>query len=196
MTWGKIWGMFVVTIVIADLVWLNFEFYKIKSKPQVVTNQVSNCNTCPTPEPIVTIATPIPTKIITVKNTVPEKKMKSVSYVPVTGTGQTLETKWTDLTGTDFYINTDDYPNIKEAYFEGSLRLFNGNGLAYARLMDVTAGVEVWGSDIQTNSQSFVTVVSGNLTLRSGKHLYRVQVKSLTADTTIFNSGRIKLITN
>ena len=194
MTWGKIWGMFVVTAIIADLVWLNFEFYKLKSKPQIVTNQVSNCNTCPTPEPIVAIATPIPTKVVAIKNIVPEKKTKSVSYVPVTGTGQTLENKWTDLSGTDFYINTDDYPNIKEAYFEGSLRLFNGNGIAYARLMDVTAGVEVWGSDIQTSSQSFVTIVSGNLTLRSGKHLYRVQVKSLTADTAIFNSGRIKIV--
>jgi len=194
MTWGKIWGMFVVTAVIANLVWLNFEFYKLKLKPQIVTNQVSNCNTCPTPEPVAVaeIATPIPTKIV--RNLVPEKKTKSVSYVPVTGTGQTLENKWTDLSGTDFYINTDDYPNIKEAYFEGSLRLFNGNGIAYARLMDVTAGVEVWGSDIQTSSQNFATVVSGNLTLRSGRHLYRVQVKSLTADTAIFNSGRIKII--
>jgi hypothetical protein len=183
-----------VLIVIANLVWLNFEFYKLKSKPQVVTNQVSNCNTCPTPEPIVATETATPTPKSIVRNVVQVKKEKTVSYVPVTGTGQTLENKWTDLSGTDFYINTDDYPNIKEAYFEGSLRLFNGNGLAYARLMDVTAGVEVWGSDIQTSSQSFVTVVSGNLTLRSGKHLYRVQVKSLTADTAIFNSGRIKII--
>jgi hypothetical protein len=74
------------------------------------------------------------------------------------------------------------------------MKLLNGNGLAYLRLFDITAGIEVWGSEISTNSQDFTSVSSGKMTVRNGTHLYRVQAKSLTADTTIFNSGRIKVI--
>jgi hypothetical protein len=66
--------------------------------------------------------------------------------------------------------------------------------LAYLRLFDVTAGVEVWGSEISTGSQNFTSVSSTKMTIKNGTHLYRVQAKSLTADTTIFNSGRIKFI--
>lgn len=141
----------------------------------------------PTPTTI-----PTPTTKIVVKNTM--KKTKSIQYIPIPGSGSTLENKWTDLSGTEFYISTDDYPNLVGAYFEANMKLLNGNGLAYLRLFDVTAGIEVWGSEISTSSQSFTSVSSGKLTIRSGTHLYRVQAKSLTADMTVFNSGRIKVI--
>ena len=120
-------------------------------------------------------------------------KAKTISYVPITGNGSTLENNWVNLPGTEFYFNPDDYSNIKEAYFEANIKLLNGNGKAYLRLFDITAGIEVWGSEVETSSQSYTTIISGNLTFRSGNHLYRVQAKSLTADTTFFNSGRIKL---
>ena len=179
-----------IMIVLADLGWVNYKLFTIKP---TVTNQVSNCNTCPTPEPKIVEETiiPEPTKIISKITTT--KSEKKVLYIPVTGTGQTTENKWTDLSGTDFYLNTGDYNNITESYFEASLRLFNGNGTAFVRLFDVTAGVEVWGSEVSVSSQNFVTGVSGKMTLKSGNHLYRVQAKSLTADTTIFNSGRIRI---
>jgi len=101
---------------------------------------------------------------------------------------------WENLAGTEFNLNTNDYPNLKEAYFEANMKLVNGNGTAYLRLFDITAGIEVWGSEVEVKSQNFTVVVSGKLTLRSGNHLYRVQAKSLTADTTVFNSGRIKMV--
>ena len=138
-----------------------------------------NCN-CVVPSPIL------------IKGSISKKK--STVYVPVNGSGSVLSTKWTDVAGTEFYFNPDDYPGLKEAYFEVNMKLLNGNGTAFSRLFDATAGIEVWGSEVTTSSQAFMSVVSGKLTLRSGYHLYRVQVKSLTADTTVFNSGRIKLV--
>lgn len=135
----------------------------------------------------------IPTTKIIVRNSV--QKTKSTQYIPIPGTGSTLENKWVDLSGTEFYISTDDYSGLIGAYFEANMKLINGNGAGYLRLFDVTAGVEVWGSEVSTNSQSFTSVGSGKLTLRNGNHLYRVQAKSLTADTTVFNSGKIKIIT-
>jgi hypothetical protein len=121
-------------------------------------------------------------------------KKRSIVYVPVNGNGSVLNEKWTDLSGTEFYFNPDDYSGLKEAYFEANMKLINGNGQAFVRLFDSSAGVEVWGSEITTSSQAFVSVVSGKLTFKSGYHLYKVQAKSLTADTTVFNSGRIKLV--
>lgn len=180
-----------ILIVLVNLGWLNYK----------IINQKLICSECPAPEPLLVqiTTTPIPTVEVTpiptiiLKNITQNKKEKKVSYIPVTGTGQTIENTWTDLPGTDFYLNTEDYSNITEAYFEASLRLFNGNGTAFVRLFDITAGIEVWGSEVSVSSQNFVTGVSSKMTLRSGNHLYRVQAKSLTADTTIFNSGRIRI---
>ena len=139
----------------------------------------SGCN-CPVVSPIV------------VKNN--QTKTKSIVYVPVNGSGNVLDTKWTDISGTEFYFNPDDYPGLKEAYFEANMKLLNGNGTAFVRLFDSTAGIEVWGSEVKSASQVFGPMVSGKLTLRSGNHSYRVQAKSLTADTTVYNFGRIKLV--
>lgn len=147
----------------------------------------TNGSISPTP-----INSPTPTPKIVEKEV--SQKTKSIQYIPVSGSGSTLENKWTDLRGTEFYISTDDYPNLVEAYFEANMKLLNGNGLAYLRLFDITAGIEVWGSEISTSSQDFTSVSSGKMTIRTGTHLYRVQAKSLTADTTVFNSGRIKII--
>lgn len=153
-------------------------------------------NSLPTP----TSTSPSPTIMATLTptpKTIQQKmaqKSKSTQYIPIPGSGSTLENKWVDLTGTEFYISTEDYPNLVGAYFEANMKLVNGNGLAFLRLFDITAGVEVWGSEISANNQKFNSVSSGKLTIRNGTHLYRVQAKSLTADTTVFNSGRIKMI--
>lgn len=153
----------------------------------------------PTPKmlPTETLApspTNTPTMTPTPKQIAVKTSIKTIQYIPISGSGSTLENNWVDLMGTEFYISTDDYPNLIGAYFEANMKLFNGNGAAYLRLFDITAGVEVWGSEVSTNSQSFTSVSSGRLTIRQGTHLYRVQAKSLTADTTIFNGGRIKII--
>ena len=199
----------IVLIIIfsIDLIIVNVFLYRLWNKTNSInlesqTNEQcpSNCNEIINTlvnekidkiSPIVTIPTSTPTAA-TIKKIIPKKR--SIQYIPIPGSGNTLENKWVDLAGTEFYISTDDYPNLIEAYFEANMRLINGNGLAYLRLFDITAGVEVWGSEISTNSQNFTSVSSGKLTIRNGTHLYRVQAKSLTADTTVFNSGKIKVI--
>jgi hypothetical protein len=155
---------------------------------QLISEKINNL---PTPTCNCQSPTLIPTKVPTKEPTV---LIKSTQYIPIPGSGSTLENKWVDLTGTEFYISTNDYPNLLGAYFEANMKLINGNGLAYLRLFDITAGIEVWGSEVSTNSQSFTSISSGKMMIRNGTHLYRVQAKSLTADTTVFNSGRIKFI--
>lgn len=123
------------------------------------------------------------------------EKTRLVSYVPVPGSGETESTDWTDLVGTDFYLSKDDYPGLVSVYFEANMRLENGNGEAFVRLYDTTNSRGVDGSELSTQSQSSVFVSNGPISVWSGNNQYRIQAKSLTADTTHFESGRLKIIT-
>ncbi len=130
----------------------------------------------------------------TVYQTTPKTKTRSVTYVPIPGTGSTVNNVWTNLTGTDFYFNTADYPGLVEVYLEANVRLINGNGLAYFQLADITHGTGVQGSDLQTSAQTSTSVSSGKISFWAGKNLIRVQAKSLTADTAVFDGGRLKVV--
>lgn len=140
------------------------------------------------------IVVPTPTTLTkTVYQTTPKTKTRSVVYIPIPGSGFTTNNVWTDLSGTDFYFNKSDYPGLIAVAFEANLRLFNGNGTAYVQIYDVTHGVGVQGSDVSTSSQASTAVISGSVTFWAGKNLYRIQAKSLTADTAMFDGGRLKL---
>lgn len=145
----------------------------------------------------IALITPVPTQRVTTTYVAPVRttKTRSTTYVTVPGSGYSTSNDWTALSGTDFYFDTRDYPGLVEVYFEANIKLFNGNGVAYVRLYDSTNGVGVQGSDIQTSSQADVLVTSGKLNFWSGKNLIRVQARSLTADTAVFSSGRLRIVT-
>ncbi len=189
----KFLRIFLIILIVSDILALNYFVFFKKNTP---SSPIINKCDCPPPICDCVIPTGISTTTIsTEKVIVPvTKKSKTVNYIPISGTGSTTENKWVDIAGTDFYFNPADYTGLKESYFEANIKLFNGNGAVFTRLFDVTAGVEVWGSEIQSSSQTAVSVTSPKLTLRDGNHLYRVQIKSLTADTAIYNSGRVKLV--
>ncbi|KKS33047.1 MAG: hypothetical protein UU93_C0003G0055 [Candidatus Amesbacteria bacterium GW2011_GWA2_42_12] len=136
--------------------------------------------------------TPISTKVVYQQT--PAKKVRTVTYVPIPGTGSTMNNVWTDLAGTDFYFNTADYPGLIEVSFEANVKLINGNGIAYFQLADITHGIGVQGSDLQTSAQTSTSVSSGKISFWAGKNLIRVQAKSLTADTAVFDGGRLKVV--
>lgn len=122
-------------------------------------------------------------------------KTKSVSYLPIPGSGNVLNTNWTDISGTDFYMSKSDYPGLVSINFEANLKLLNGNGVAYLRIYDMTNAIGVSGSEISTSNQTSTFVSSSNINMWSGYNHYKVQARSLTADTTVFESGRLKIIT-
>ena len=126
---------------------------------------------------------------------VPKTKTRSVSYITISGSGSSNKNDWADIAGTDFYLNTADYPGLVEIYFESNMKLFNGNGMAYVRLYDITHGIGVQGSDVQTTSQISTLITSGKVSFWAGKNQIRVQAKSLTADTAVFDSGRLRIVT-
>ncbi|OGM20416.1 hypothetical protein A2714_01725 [Candidatus Woesebacteria bacterium RIFCSPHIGHO2_01_FULL_38_9] len=141
-------------------------------------------------------AAPIPTPTAgTIAQTQSPKKIRKVNYVPIPGSGSTKETVWTSIPSTDFYMTKGDYQGLVGVYFEGNIKLVNGNGVAYVRLYDATHSVAVPGSELSTSSQQSSFVTTGPVTLWEGYNNYKIQARSLTADTTVFESGRLKIIT-
>ncbi len=138
------------------------------------------------------IVTPTPSNVT---QTVVSKKTRKVNYIPIPGSGTTRETVWTSLPGTDFYMTKSDYQGLVAVYFEGNIKLVNGNGVSYVRLYDATHSVAVPGSELSTSSQQSTFVTTGPVTLWEGYNNYQIQARSLTADTTVFESGRLKIIT-
>lgn len=135
----------------------------------------------------------------TVITPTPSLAKKSVArnafYYPIPGSGSTTNTQWTDVAGSEFYLNISDFSGFKEAYLEVNMKLFNGNGAAYARLYDITNSRAVDGSEVTTTSQTSTAVTSGKISIWRGNNKYKLQVKSLTSDTTVIESARMKIIT-
>jgi hypothetical protein len=121
-----------------------------------------------------------------------KSKTKSTGYFTISGSGSTLNNTWTDVAGSDFYFDPAEHPGLIDVRFEANIKLVNGNGMAYARLFDVTHSIGV-NSEVSTNSQTSVLITSGNINFWSGRNQYRVQIKSLTADTAVYESGRLKI---
>jgi hypothetical protein len=135
-------------------------------------------------------ATPQATKIPLATS---NPKTKSVSYFPVPGSGSTLNNDWTDISGSDFYFDPAEHPGLVDVRFEVNLRLVNGNGTAFARLWDVTHSIAI-GGDVSASGQISTLTTSGAINFWSGRNQYRVQIKSLTADTAVFESGRLRMV--
>lgn len=131
-----------------------------------------------------------PAEIKTVTDTTVNKS-KHVSYVTISGGFGQVAYDWMDVSGSEFYFDKSDYEGLVSVRFESNMKLLNGNGMAYVRLFDVTHGLAVTGSQVETGNQDNTVVTSTALNFMDGKNLIRVQIKSLTADTTVFNSGRL-----
>lgn len=138
--------------------------------------------------------TPVPTPKV-VYQAVPKTKTRTVSYVTVPGSGSTTATDWTIISGSDFYFNPADYPGLVAVYFEANMKLMTGSGMAYVRLYDSTHGIGVQGSNASTQAGTDTVVESGNISFWQGKNLIKVQIKSLTTESTVYNSGRLRIIT-
>lgn len=137
---------------------------------------------------------PVPTPKV-VYQAAPKTKTRTVSYVTVPGSGSTTATDWTIISGSDFYFNPADYPGLTAVYFEANMKLMTGSGMAYVRLYDSTHGIGVQGSDASTRVGTDTVVESGNISFWQGKNLIKVQIKSLTTESTVYNSGRLRIIT-
>lgn len=199
----KWWHVVLIIFYVADLAVLHYFVFRPKKIPSTTNTTTTNyTDVCGSDcqkyidSKIASLPTN-PPQINTINTVfqVKKSKVRSVSYLPISTGGQTMERDWVNLSGTDFYFDTSDYPGLVEIYFEANIHLFNGNGQAFVRLFDSTHGVGVQGSEVSTTKQPDTAVVSGKVSFYQGKNLIKVQAKTLTADTAIFTSGRLKIVT-
>lgn len=139
-------------------------------------------------------ASPTPVAKI-IYQTTPKTKVKSTTYVTIAGSGSTTATDWVNVAGSDFYFNPADYVGLVSVYFEANMKLMTGSGRAYVRLFDSTHGIGVQGSEASTQAGSDTVVESGQVSFWTGKNLIRVQIKSLTTESAVYNSGRLRIVT-
>jgi hypothetical protein len=199
------WHAVILAFITADLVALNyFSFVSLRHSntvsPVITSVTTSNDQCGPSCQQyidnkIAALPSVISTSSTAIVSQPAHPKVRTVSYVTIGVGGSTAANDWVSLPGTDFYFDTGDYPGLVEIYFEATAKLFNGNGLAFVRLYDATHGVGVQGSQVQTGNQTDTVVISGQVSFYRGKNLIQVQAKSLTADTTIFTSGRLRIVT-
>ncbi len=143
-----------------------------------------------TPDPTLT-----PQPIVNTTNQTSTAKTKQYNYIPIPGSGSTTQNDWVDISGTEFYFDPGEYPGTIEVRFEANMKLVNGSGAAWVRIQDITHSITVINSEVQTSSQTTANVTSDLLNFWAGRNLYRIQAKSLTADTTVYEGGRIKVVT-
>lgn len=191
--------LFLLIIFLVDLGLIHYFLFNLWSRPlPLVPPSADSCGSecqkyinSKISESKVILPPPIPTeKPIATTRT----KVRSVSYLPISTTGSTGIYDWVSLPATDFYFDIGDYPGLKEIYFEANGHLFNGNGIAYFRLYDATHSVFVTGSNLETKQQKDSALTSAKVLFAPGRNLIQVQAKTLTADTAVFTSGRLKII--
>jgi hypothetical protein len=189
---------FLIAICLVDLIFLNYSFFTKNSlkittpAPQPVSTTSSLDTRVSQLESSITAmqsATPVPTSSASPAPI--STASRHVSYLPINGSFSQLSYNWVDVPTSSFYFDTGDYPGLISVNFEANMKLFNGNGLAFARLYDATHSAPIPGSQFQTGSQQDTMITSPPLTFLTGHNLIKVQIKSLTADTTYFNSARL-----
>jgi hypothetical protein len=132
-----------------------------------------------------TTSVPIPTAV----------PKSQIVFIPLTATFTTTNMTWTDVPGTDIYINlVSEYGVGARAWWDAFLTVADANGTVYARLYDVTHSIGVSGSDVMLeNIGTSTQVSSGQLGFWAGRNLYRVQIRSLNSFIVSFTNGRIKI---
>lgn len=114
-------------------------------------------------------------------------------FIPL-GSGNTKANEYEQLTSVEAYVDTGNYPPIKEAYFDLHLRNPTGNGKAYAKLFNVTDKHDVWYSEVVFEGGGTMQK-EAKITLDSGKKLYRVMVKSSLQYDVYADNARIRIVT-
>ena len=110
-------------------------------------------------------------------------------YVPM-GSGSTRSQDWSEVAG-QAYIDTRDY-NIREAYFEASLKA--NSGRVWARLLNKNEATYVYDSQISHNTPTSTLIRSGKLALPGGNKLYAIQLKSENQQEVFIESARVRLV--
>lgn len=119
---------------------------------------------------------------------------KTPIYIfPLGGAGSTTATDWTTNSNLEFIIEPADYSGYSSMVLEVELKVHQGNGKAYARLINYTDSAVIFSSEVSTIAENYTWVNSSSFTISGSKKTYRLQLKSLTGYEAFFQNARIKV---
>jgi hypothetical protein len=119
---------------------------------------------------------------------------ENVTYIPLGPGSSSSALDWTTVSLPEFTIDPADFSGYTNMYLEVNLRSYQGNGRAYARVINSTDGTAILGSEVSTTSEDYVTVTSGAFKVASTKKTYKMQLKTLTSYEASVQFARIKVV--
>ena len=120
--------------------------------------------------------------------------VKSPVYIPLGWSGSSQATDWTSITTQTIVIDPADYAGYTSMQFEANIQIYQGNGIAYARIYDKEDGLAAISSQVSTTSQDYNWVTSSTFQLpSSAKKTYLLQLKSSSSYAANIQNARIKV---
>lgn len=129
------------------------------------------------------------------RSLLPQSNTNVKEYYITLGSGSTKSSMWQDIAGVEAVIDTSNYLTIKSVTFEVFLKIPTANGVAQAKLYNVTDKHDVWFSEVISEGPN-LTKKEAAITLEPGAKIYRVMgLSTLKYDANIENA-RIRIVTN
>jgi hypothetical protein len=108
--------------------------------------------------------------------------------------GSTQETDWIDVSGGQINFDISNYPGARAIYFIGNLKSDAPDRSAYARLLNVSSGSAITGSEISFTGLSSTPTTSVAMDVPSGSLKLQVQIKSLNGNLATIENPRVRVI--
>lgn len=101
---------------------------------------------------------------------------KTPVLIPINPGGSVNSTSWTNLTSGSITVDPANYPGYKNAYLIINLSVYQGQGTAYAQLVNTANTLAIIPSQVSTGSFSPVSLTSQGFRLPTGSNTYTVQL--------------------
>lgn len=214
--WILLFGGIIAILVVANIVYLDYQILIKKSATENTVDSAKNDNkivlATPTlPEDVcrtdcvnsllekIKEATasikPSDTKVFTQSKNAQSASESGVKEIFISfGSGTSSAYEWTDVGGLQAYIDTTKYPKIKSTVFEATVYIPTGNQKAEVRLYNATDKHPVWFSDVSLEGGQTQFLVSQPITLDEGNKLYQIQMKTSLKYPANLTQARVHII--
>jgi hypothetical protein len=192
-------GLAILTVTLFDLVFLNWWILKKSSVNLSAPKQqvADKGDVVPSPNPNIVYPSTSPIPIVsatpqasgnspqnTNTQTVIQKETQTIVQTPQKeifiplGSGSTKSNSFSDLGGVEVSIDTTKYPPIDYMVFQASIWVTNGNGKAWAQIINVNDNNPFIESQISSSSATGEYRTSAKIPFVYGPKTYRVQAKT------------------
>lgn len=198
-------GLAILVVALFDLAILNWWIFKKNPSEPLASKPGSGANAVVSPPPGIVLVSPSPLALlptpqpsptaqpvalnqsqtqspqtIVQNQTIIQTPQKEI-YIPI-GSGSSKSATYADVSGAEVVIDTNQYPPIDYMVFQASIWVNNGNGRAWARIINVNDNNPFIESEISSSSPTGEFKVSGKIPFVYGPKTYRIQEKTDITD--------------